>query len=78
MHVVRDDASAEVPNALTAPWTLREQFQANAAACNQTKGSLYFSLKAVMPNLALLTLDLVHLPIVYEHAHDRTTTFGLC
>lgn len=74
--LVRDEASDSVARPFVDTWDKRFRDQVTSVASDQPSGSLFAALQTAFPNLALLSLDPVHLAMVYEQCHYRKSTAG--
>ncbi|MCP4195017.1 MAG: hypothetical protein GY768_30825, partial [Planctomycetaceae bacterium] len=76
LPLIRDESQPEIAKALEATWGPEQRAQVLTAASDQPSEALFHGLREVLPNLRILSLDPVHLPITYETAYFRKKTDG--
>lgn len=74
--VVKDESSNCIADAIERHWPRRFRDQVRSVASDQPSSALYMSLKRVLPGLQTLSLDPVHIAMVYEHCFFRKRTQG--
>ncbi|CAK0806321.1 unnamed protein product [Prorocentrum cordatum] len=77
VFLTKDEGADEIAGALAARWSAARRSQTVSVACHQPSSALFQALRgSAFPNLFILSLDPVHLPITYEETHWREKTVG--
>ena len=76
MHLVPDEGGPAIAESLRQAFSEVWSASVQSVASDQPTARLYLHLKQVFTNIKYLSLDPVHLPIVYEYAHFRKRSPG--
>ncbi|CAK0844681.1 unnamed protein product [Prorocentrum cordatum] len=77
VFLAKDEGADELAGALAARWSAACRSQTVSIASDQPSRALFRAMRcSCFPNLFILSLDPVHLPITYEETHWRKKTVG--
>jgi len=76
MRAVRSEASSDIAEALTAGIPMKYRNQVLHYKCDNPTSELFSQLQKVFPKLQSMSLDCIHLPIVYESAMWKKRSAG--
>ncbi|CAE7715294.1 unnamed protein product [Symbiodinium sp. CCMP2592] len=73
---IKSEASALIADALASSFSSSQRLQVSHIACDCPSPEMLANLKTVCPNLKSLSLDAMHIVMVYEQNHNNRSTKG--